>query len=253
MTADVQSQPPVQPPVVEKVNPFQRIAGVFIAPVETFQSIARRPDVLVPLIIQMNVSLAAGWMIASRVDFNDLAHQAMESNPRMAEMPREQADRMIRFTASTMKVTTYVSPILSLIGLLIIAGGLLLGVRAMGGEGNFKQAFSVATYGWYPRLIKSVISLIVLMNRKSITIFDLQDPVRSNLGFLFDPKTKPLMFALVSSFDIFALWSLALYVIGFSAISRLSRGKTAAVVLILWLVVCLLTLIGPAMQSLRAK
>ena len=54
------------------------------------------------------------------------------------------------------------------------------------------QAFSVATYGWYPRLIKGVISVIVLMNRKSITIWDLQNPVRSNLGFLFDPRTKPV-------------------------------------------------------------
>ena len=75
----------------------------------------------------------------------------------------------------------------------------------------------------------------------------------ANLGFLFDPKLHPVAFAFTSSFDIFAIWSLILYIIGFSAISRLSRGKTAAVILVLWVVVVMLTLIGPAFQAAKMK
>jgi hypothetical protein len=244
---------PLAPAPVEKANPFQRIIGVFFSPTETFQSIARKPDWVVPLLVLCIISLASAWLLSTRIDFNDLARQTMEMNPRFSEMPADRQATMMKFTAGTMKVTTYVSPVLSIIGLLIIAGALLLGVRMMGGEGTFRQAFSVAIYGWYPRLVKGVISVIVLMNRKAITIWDLQNPVRSNLGFLFDPRTKPVAFAFWLSFDIFALWSLALYVIGYSAISRLSRGKTAAVVIILWLLVVLITLIGPAMQAGASK
>jgi len=87
----------------------------------------------------------------------------------------------------------------------------------------------------------------------SPTAIDLQNPLRSNLGFLFDPKLHPVAFAFTSSFDIFAIWSLILYIIGFSAISRLSRGKTAAVIIVLWIVVVMLTLIGPAFQAAKMK
>jgi hypothetical protein len=253
MTSSIDQAAPASPQPVEKANPFQRMIGVLVSPSETFASIARKPDWVVPLLVLCIVSMVCAWMIASRIDFHDLARQTMEMNPRVSEMPAEQQNRMIGFTSTMMKVTTYVSPVLSIIGLLIIAGVLLLGVRMMGGVGNFGQAFSVSIYGWIPRLIKGVISVIVLMNRKSISIYDLQNPVRSNLGFLFDPKTHPVAFALWSSFDVFAIWSLVLYIIGFAALSRLTRGRTAAIVITIWLVVVLLSLIGPAMQGMKMK
>lgn len=234
----------------EKVNSFQRIVGVLFSPTETFNSIARKPDWVVPLVLMCILSLAAGWMIASKVDFNELARQATD-NPSFAKMPPEQQERMQGFTASTMRFATYVNPIFSIIGLLVTAGVMLIGVRAMGGEGTFLQSFSVATYAWYPRLIKGVLSAIVLLSRKSISFFMLADPVRSNPGFLVDPKLHPVAFAFLTSIDIFSLWTVALFVIGYSAISRLSRGKTAAIVIILWLIGVGLTLIGPAMQGLR--
>ena len=33
--------------------------------------------------------------------------------------------------------------------------------RMFGGEGNFKQAFSVVLYGWFPQLIKGILMAIV--------------------------------------------------------------------------------------------
>jgi len=238
---------------VEKPNPIQRIIGVFASPAKTFESIARRPDWVVPLLIFLVVAIGSGWIMTSRVDFHDLARQAFESNPRAADMTPEQQGRMIGITATTMKVFNYLSPLLTIIGLLIIAGVCLLGVRAMGGEGNFAQAWSASIYGLYPRLLKSIIATIVFLNKKTITLVDLQNPVRSNLAFLFDPKVHPVAFAFTSWFDIFTIWSVVLYIIGFSALSRLSRAKTAAVIVVLLFVAILLTLIGPAFQAAKMK
>jgi hypothetical protein len=150
-----------------------------------------------------------------------------------------------------MKVSAYASPLLSIVLLLIVAGALLLAFRLLGSEGNFAQAFSVTVYAWYPRVIKSVLAAIVILSRKSISILDLQNPLLSNLGFLFDPKTKPLLFAIGSSLDLFVIWSVILLVIGFSALARVSRGKAAGIVIGLWIVVNLLSWIGPALQSIR--
>jgi hypothetical protein len=134
---------------------------------------------------------------------------------------------------------------------LIVAGVLLLTFRLMAGEGDFRQAFSVTVYAWYPRLIKGIFGTVVILTRKSLSIVDLQNPLMSNLGFLFDPRTKPLQFALASSVDLFTIWSVVLLVIGFAAVSRLSRGRSAGIVVGWWIVVNLLSLIGPAIQALR--
>src|SRR2546421_10922934 len=92
--------PETQP---EKVNSFQRIAGVLFSPSETFASIARRPDFAIPLIIMAIVSAVTGWTIASRVDFVAMMREAMESNAQASKMPPEQLDRMVHMTAGFSK------------------------------------------------------------------------------------------------------------------------------------------------------
>lgn len=234
-----------------KPNPFERIVGVLMSPVETFEAIARRPDWLVPLLIILVVAIAGGVLIASHVDFAALGREAVEMNPRSATMSSSQMETGARFTAAIMKISAYASPAISAIVLLIVAGVLLLTCRLFAGEGDFRQAFAVTVYAWYPRVIKGILGTVVILTRKSLSIIDLQNPVMSNLGFLFDAKSKPLPFALAASVDLFAIWSVVLLIIGFTAVSRLSRARSAAVVVGWWIVVNLFALIGPAMQALR--
>jgi len=232
-------------------NSFQRIIGVLFSPDSTFASIARRPDWVVPLVLLLIISLAAGIIMAPRVDFASATREAMEQNK---NIPQERIESTVKMTASIAKVTTYLSPVLSLIGLLIISGVLLLAFRLFGGEGDFKQAFSVTCYSSIPTIIKSVVTLIIVVARGGmIPAQTLATLVRSNLGFLADMKTNPMAFALLSSIDIFSIWFLALLIIGFAYVSRLSKAKSAVIIISLWIVVTLIKLIGPAMQSLRAS
>lgn len=232
-------------------NSFQRIIGVLFSPNATFASIARRPDWVVPLVLLLLVAFAAGIVMAPRVDFAAPAREAMEQNKNATP---EQVDRAVRMSASIGKVFTYIAPVLSLIGLLIIAGVCLLAFRIFGGEGDFKQAFSVTCYSSIPSIIKSIVTMIVVVARGGIVHPQaLQTLVRSNLGFLVDYKTNPMAFALLSSFDIFSVWFLALMIIGFSYVARVSKVKAAVTIISLWVLVLLLKLIGPAIQSMRAN
>jgi len=248
-TTDVPPPPPGA--AAPKPSSFERIVGVLLSPNETFASIARQPDWVVPLVIILVVSMVAGVLIATRVDFRALAQEAIEMNPKTAELPADRVNTMVGFTAGMMKVSSYASPLLSAVILVIVAAVLLLTFRLFAGEGNFKQAFSATVYAWFPRVIKGIIAAVVILSRQSISIYDLQNPLLSNLGFLFDPKTQQLQFALASSIDLFTIWSVILLIIGFSAISRLSRARSAAFVVGWWIVVNLFALIGPAMQTLR--
>ena len=232
----------------EAPNTIQRIMGVLFNPGETFESIVKRPNILGPLLIFIIISVVSAVAVAVKVDFNALAREAIEANP---NIPADKAEGAVSMTKGIMKVSMYASPVLIVLMLVIASGVLLLAFKMFGGEGDFNIALAVTTYAWFPRLIRGILGAIVMLSKSSLSIYELQNPVMSNLGFLFDPKTQPVQYAIGSSLDIFNLWSLALLIIGFAAMSKLSKVRSAVIIVVLWLVVNLLSLIGPAMQAKR--
>ena len=60
--------------------------------------------------------------------------------------------------------------------------------------------------------------------------FMIQSPAATSLGAFVDPTASPALFALLSSFDIFTFWCLALMAIGVTYISKVKRGTAFAVV-----------------------
>ena len=245
-SGSIEEIPP--PPAAPKPNSFERILGVLIAPSETFSSIARTPDWVVPLVLMLVVSLGSGIVIAQRVDFASAVREQMEQNKNVSP---DQIDRSVRMVAAFSKVAAYCAPIFSIVFLLIIAAALMVAFRLFGGENNFKQSFSVAVYAWIPGLVKSVISLAIMLARDTVPAQDLAILVRSNLGFLVDMKTNPMAFAVLTSLDAFTIWILILYIIGFSYVSRLSKAKSAAIIVTLWAVTVLFKVVPAALKSLR--
>jgi len=245
-SGSIEEIPP--PSAAPKPNSFERIVGVLITPNETFSSIARTPDWVVPLVLILVVSLASGIVIAQRVDFASAVREQMEAK---GNVPPGQIDSTVRMVAAFSKVAAYCAPIFSIIFLLIIAAALLVAFRLFGGENNFKQSFSVAVYAWVPGLVKSILSLPIMLSRETVPGQDLAILVRSNLGFLVDMKTNPMAFAVLTSLDAFTIWILILYIIGFSYVSRLSKAKSAAIIVTLWAVTVLFKIVPAALKSLR--
>jgi hypothetical protein len=236
------------PQPAAKPNSFDRIVGVLISPSETLASIARTPDWAVPLILMLVVSLVSGIVIAQRVDFAAAVREQMLENKNASP---DQVESSVRMVSAISKVAAYCAPIFTIIFLLLIAGVLLIAFRLFGGEGTFKQAFAVSVYGWMPGLIKSIISLAVILARDTVPAQDLAIIVRSNLGFLVDMKTNPMAFAVLTSLDAFTIWILILYIIGFAYVSRLSKAKSAAIIVTLWAVTVLFKVVPAAIKSLR--
>jgi len=77
--------------------------------------------------------------------------------------------------------------------------------------------------------------------------------VKSNLGFLTDPKDHSILFAFLSSFDVFTIWTVVLLIIGFAIISRVSRAKSAAIVVAMWFVAIAIKLGFAALGTLGKK
>lgn len=244
------SQSPTIAEAPPATNGFKRVTGVLFAPVATFREIAARPDILVPMVIIVIISILSSVVIAPRVDFETAMREQFAQAGR--NMSQEDIDRAVRFSTAIAKGMIYVAPLLNLIIFAAVAGIFLLAFRLFGGEGNFKQAFSVTLYSWMPMMIAGIAMLVILIARGNVEAEQLNSLVMSNLGFLVDMKENPVVYALLSSIDVFVFWTLALFVIGFSFLSGLSRGQSAAIILPLWAVMIVVKVGFAAMGAARA-
>ncbi len=241
------------PPVAETPakNTFQRIAGVLFAPAETFRDIARRPDIVTPLIILVVIGFIVTALIVPRMDFESAFREQMAAQN--SKMSDADLDRAAKMGSAFGKVMAWTGPIWGILIWAIIAGVLLLAHRLFGGEGNFKQAFSTVLYSWIPLTIGGIVTGIVALARGEIDPTTMQTLVKSNPAFLVDMKEQPILFAALTSLDIFTIWTIILLVIGFSTLSKLSRMKSAVIVVSLWLVTVVVKLGFAAMGAARAK
>jgi hypothetical protein len=61
--------------------------------------------------------------------------------------------------------------------------------------------------------------------------------LKSNLGALVDSSDAPVLHSLLSSVDLFNIWTIVLYTIGLAAISRFSKTNLALYVTGLYLII----------------
>lgn len=255
MTTDTQQSPPGAPlPDIKPKNVFERIAGALFAPVETFQDIARRPDILAPLLIILVIGYVTTFMVIPKMDMSSITAQQIEQmrkqNPNMGE---EQVAQMERFTAASGKVMGYVGPLLGAIWYAILAGILLLAFRLFGGEGTYKQALSATLYAWIPLVLFGILLTIIVLARGTFDPSTAATLVKSNPAFLVDMKEQPILFSLLTNFDIFTMWTIFLLIVGFSALSKTSRAKAATVILGLWVAMIVVKLGFAALTASRMK
>ena len=252
MTIDAPGTPAPPASATPSKNSFERMAGVLFSPGETFADIARKPDFLIPLLVIVILGYVTTFFTAPRLDFSGATAQQIEQmrkqNPNMSDSDIE---RIERFGSAFARVTIWLAPILSVLWFLLIALLIWAGTRLLGGEGGFKQAFSVMLYSWFPFVINGIIMTIVIVARGSVDITQMPTVLKSNPAFLVDMKEQPILFSLLSNVDIFTIWTVLLLIIGFSAVSKLSKGKVTAVVLTLWAVLIAFKLAGAALQGMR--
>jgi membrane protein, antimicrobial resistance system len=245
----ISSLPPAKPK-----NVFARIAGVLFAPTETFEDIARKPDVLAPLILLLVLGYVCTFVLMPIIDWDSVVTAQTEAmrakNPNIDNATIERVEGMTRTMG---RIMGYIGPIFGVIAWLVVAGVLFLAFRLMGGQGTFKQAFSVTLYSWIPLTICSILMSIISYAKGSFNPMLAPVIVKSNPAFLVDMKEKAALFSLLSAFDLFTIWTLILLVFGFAIVSKFSKAKSAAIIVSLWLVAVLVKAGFAALGAAKAK
>jgi Yip1-like protein len=231
MTLDSAAAP--EPAPAPEVGAMARIPGALFSPAKTFESIARRPTWLPPLVLWTIFSIAVTAVILPRVDYEKIIRASFERRGQTIPEDRLQSivESQKRIAPKIYGAIAVVTPaIISLLIALVFWGAF----KAFGWDATFQQSFGVTTHAFLPGILASVLLLPLIVRQETVDPQNLGDLLRSNLGFLVDSSSK-VLHSLAQSIDLFSFWSLALLIVGFSAAARVSRKAAAGVIVTLWL------------------
>jgi hypothetical protein len=212
-----------------------RLVGVLVSPVKTFESIARRPTWGVAFVVLVVLAAASGVLAWQRVDSQQMRESTREQvAARGQALNDEQLDQAVKFT----QIVGYgCSAAMPAIAYLIAALALWGAFKVAGGEIGFPGSLAVTVHGMMPWGVAALLAVPVVLARGTVDYDQLRAGIMlaSSAAALAPADASQVTLAVLSSLDVFSLWTIVLLAIGFAAAARVSRAKAAITVTVLWL------------------
>lgn len=209
---------------------LSRVAGVFFSPGETFDDIARKPNILAPLIVGILSTVAFSEVMLAKIGMERIIRGQLEQSGRASSMTPDQIEQAVTQGAKFGAIFTHVIGLVAvpIVMLIIAAVGLGIVNLIFGSKTKFSTAFSVTCYGNMVGVLGTLLG-VVMMLFGDPEHFNANAPVPTSLGFFLDQAhtSKPL-FALATSLDLFTFWFMALLGIGFAAATN-RKAKSSSV------------------------
>jgi Yip1 domain len=213
-------------------GPARRLIGVFLFPVRTFRSIARRPGWLLPLVLWTAFSFIVGELVLSRTDWESVIRRG--SARRQQSLSDSQIDAAVERSRRLAWVFDVFAALTPTVVALVTAGALWAACEAFGWDLRFRQSFGVTTHAFLPGILASLALFAMLWGRDTIDPRGLDDLVPTSPGLLVDRQAAPALHSLLSSLDLLSIWTMALLVIGLSEATGAPRRRMAGLVVGLW-------------------
>ncbi|RMH89046.1 MAG: hypothetical protein D6681_14610, partial [Calditrichaeota bacterium] len=207
----------------EALSIFERVVGVFVNPRRVFEYLRVRPDIWLPLILILLSSMASLYLT-----YDIVVDYQIESIQQMTILSEDQIQEQIdNIEAGRYGTRRYLSifvfqPLQMVVGILLIA--LIywfVGNVVLGGNARFKQLLSVYTHALLIFFIVGTIISVPVM----IKLHTLKLHMFSLAGLLPEDMAKTALFRFLASFDIFTVWFLIVFGIGFATLYRFSFRK----------------------------
>lgn len=207
---------------------------VFDEPGQVFQQLARRPRVLVPILLVFVVTGITSFLIPASV-LRGQAQQQMEMVERMApgRVTAEARDAALAKAASPVaRIQTFAAISIGIVVILVITTLVFWAIFSLGGgEVKFKDEFAIMTHSYMPQLL----GYAVVVGLSPLTQ-DLQ--FNLGLGFLFEPDT--FLKRLSAFCSVFSIWQIYLLALGNQIKTKAKGiGGPLMTVSVVWLIAAL--------------
>lgn len=224
---------PDTPEPTRKLGAIQRLVKAFYAPSEVFEDIRVKPTWLIVLIAMTVLTVGAQMVVLPHMD-NEATIRARLAD-RGGEVSDEQIERMVESGEKITRFVPFITAVVVPIMWVILAGIFLLMFKLVGSETDFLRTFSATLHSYWPPSAVATILVVALIQRvDKITEQEIPNLVKSHLGVLLPADAPTWLSSVASTFSIFNVWTLALLVIGFRIIGRLSTARAAIAVLVPW-------------------
>jgi hypothetical protein len=236
----------------QPLTQVQRVVDTFIAPSKTFTDILRSSSWWLPFLLGVVVAYALTLGIGQKVGWSTVVDNEIQANPKLQA---QVADASPEIAATIHKRMLYgyegsffASPVINILSLLFMAVILWPTINfGFAGKASYGQVFSVLNYAYLPAMIKGLIAVIVLYVGSSAENFTVENMLGTNPGYYIE--TPGALKTLLTSFDIFTLWTLVLLSMGLAIVARTKRSTGFIVVFGWWLLIVLVKTGVGALQS----
>ena len=242
--------PPIAAPVDPNAQPSQpglsepqRIIDSFAAPSKTFLDIRRNASWWAPWLLTSIFGLVFSIVLTQKVDFDQVVRQQIAQSSRAAQfesLPKEQQEQQLAFASKITKGFVYATPILGILGALLLA--LILWVTftfGFGAEIPYSRSLAICFYAWLPpHVVGAALGIVSLLAGANPEGVNLRNPIATNPAYFMDANaTSKFVYGMVASIDIIAIWTIVLLGLGFSlnsAARKLSAGSAIGTIAVLY-------------------
>lgn len=205
-----------------------KLFGMFTNPGEQFERIKENPKIWVPLLIVSIFYVIGMTLMSLSMDTSTLIDQGISE---------DEAALVLGITRVTVAITGIITPILAV---LISSAIHLIITKIAGSPATFKQLFSMNTF----IMVIGAAGVILNMVIRYAIGGNPEIYVTSLAGLLNQDITGVL-----SSFEIFTIWSTILTAIGLHKTGQLSKGLAWTIAIIFFLIGIGFTALGSLIQG----
>jgi len=213
-----------------KMSGINKIINIFTDPGSVFRDLRRYPTWLLPFSLVMLMS------IVFTISTEDLILKYQkEAIYNSTLIPEEQKDQIIeKYENKTPKrrhIESVIAGVVNVSVLFVVAAGIfwIVGNFVLGGAASFKQLFCMYSWAGMITVLELIIKLPLSLAKGSLNVY-------TSLAVLMDPEqSKTILFQILNAFDIFTIWKIVLWGMGFGVIYNFSKGKSYAAVISLYI------------------
>lgn len=251
-----------------QMNPISRFVNAIFSPGEMFADVRRSPrDWIVPILLFVIVASAAGYVAQWRFNFTpevmatasvdvDLERQG-KTRKDLSDAEKQQVEMAEKFTTFILKVLPVVTAIFITLTIFVVGGLYRLLTPLVQGRTTFFRCISVAAYAYsIPQTIKWFLHIVIsfVKSPDSVDIVGYLQAggfIQASPAAFISAKANPVLFAMLSWFDLFSIWFLALAVIGISTVcvKKLKPASAALIVVGPWVLAMLIHVAFKALTS----
>jgi hypothetical protein len=216
---------------------FANLIGLYVAPIETFRSIASHPTFLAPLLAILLVNSAFTFVWLRKADHVQVCRTQLEEAGIFDHFPPEQHAAIVERQVRLLPIVAWLGLIVGVPVVTAVMALVFLFIYRFfyASETTFRQSLAVMT--WAPLTYYLLLTLLVVlvMTLKDEWSVDPHTVIQASLGALVEKSAVPKpVHVLLDELDLAWAWLLFLVSGGYAAASRRSVGSAAVGVMVLW-------------------